>query len=302
MNPTLSIAIPVYNFAEYLTHTLDSIIKQAKLHNIEVLIYDGASSDATSTIIKSYLNSYENLRYIRSLKKGGIDLDMAKCIDLVRGNYCWLFSGDDLMHSNSVERVLNYLSSWKPDLLLLRHNECDVNMDVICEWSVLSIETDNLFDLSEIQSRKNFLEAAITSEAFFSFMGGLIVKRSKWLKGKFDNDFAGSNWEHIFRIWGLTNKKFKLGYVHKPILDRRGGNDSFSSDGSLSRLSIQIDGLLNTLLRIYNKDSIEIETLKRVLNYEINGGWLTAVEQDLIKDEAPKSSFDKLKNMVYRIS
>ena len=301
MNPILSIAIHVYNFEEYLPYTLDSILEQANKNNIEVLIYDGASKDATSTIIKSYLKDNENLRYIRSLKKGGIDLDMAKCVDLVKGQYCWLFSGDDLMHSNSVERVLNYLYSWQPDLLLLRHNECNVSMEVICDWPVLSLENDNLFNLSEIQSRKNFLNAAITSEAFFSFMGGLIVKRATWLRGDFEKDFSGSNWEHIFRIWGLTNKNFTLGYIHNPILDRRGGNDSFSSNGSLSRLSIQIDGLLDTLLRIYNEDSIEIATLKRVLNFEIKGGWLSAVEQDLIKDKAPKSSFDQLKNMVSRI-
>ena len=92
MNPILSIVIPVYNFAEYLPYTLDSILEQANKNNIEVLIYDGASKDATSTIIKSYLKDNANLRYIRSLKKGGIDLDMAKCLDLVKGKYCWLFS------------------------------------------------------------------------------------------------------------------------------------------------------------------------------------------------------------------
>ena len=43
----LSVAIPTYNFANYLPETLDSILTQARAGEVEILILDGASSDET---------------------------------------------------------------------------------------------------------------------------------------------------------------------------------------------------------------------------------------------------------------
>ena len=58
------------------------------------------------------------------------------------------------MHSNSVERVLNYLDSWQPDLLLLRHNECNVSMEVIATglfylWKMIIYLTFLKFNLEK---------------------------------------------------------------------------------------------------------------------------------------------------------
>ncbi|MCC2108035.1 MAG: glycosyltransferase, partial [Hyphomicrobiales bacterium] len=41
----LSIAIPIYNFADFIVETLDSIVAQDGADEVEVVVVDGASTD-----------------------------------------------------------------------------------------------------------------------------------------------------------------------------------------------------------------------------------------------------------------
>lgn len=297
----LSVAIPVYNFGAFLPQTLDSILDQALARDVEVLVFDGASSDDTHRLVRQYLKRYPNFRYVRSLKKGGIDLDMAHSVEIVSTPYCWLFSGDDAMLPGAIDRVLQTLRCWQPDLILGRHNECFFDMSVLKDWPVLSITEDRVFDLGDQADRLLYLEAACSSEAFFSFMGTLIVKRSRWFACKPNSRFNGSNWAHIGRLWSSVRETFKLVYLHDVLLDRRGGNDSFSAGGMLSRLDIQINGLLNVIEEVCGRASPEAYHLRRVVRSEVEPHWATAVRQDLMAGQAPHSDFVRLEQMLERL-
>lgn len=298
----LSVAIPVYNFGAFLPQTLDSILAQALTENVEVLVFDGGSSDDTSRVARQYLKRYPNFRYVRALRKGGIDADMARSVELVSTPYCWLFSGDDVMLPGAIEKVLRTLKRWEPDLILGRHNECLVDMSVLKDWPVLGIAEDRAFELSDEGDRRFYLEAARSSEAFFSFMGALIVKRQRWFKCAIDSRFNGSNWAHVGRLWSQRNQPFKLVYLHDVLLNRRGGNDSFSNNGMLSRLDIQINGLLNVIEEIYGRSSLEAHQLRRVVRSEVEPDWVNAVRQDLLSRHAPQSDFARLQKMLDRIN
>lgn len=297
----LSIAIPVYNFGSFLPHTLDSILDQALARGIEVLVFDGGSSDDTRGISKGYAARYPNFRYVRALKRRGIDVDMARCVELVSAAYCWLFSGDDVMRSNAIECVLAAIGRWEPDLILCRHSECHLDMSVLKDWPILAFSQDTIFELSRENCRRKYLESALTSEAFFSFMGGLVVKRQRWLSGRLLPALLGSNWAHVGRLWSLMGDPFKLAYLHNVLLDRRGGNDSFSSNGMLSRLDIQINGLLNVIEGIFGDHSIEFYHLRRVIRSEVEPNWAAAVRADLKCRNAPPTDFDRLDRMLDRL-
>jgi abequosyltransferase len=300
-NRLLSAAIPVYNFSNFLPETLDSLLDQTAAEGVGVLVFDGGSTDNTQSIVTGYMKRYSHLRYVKALKKGGIDFDMARCVELVGAQYCWLFSGDDVMQPYGIKEVLEALTQWRPDLLLLRHNECHFNMSVIKDWPVLNIVEDKLFLLNDDKDRRQYLEAALTSEAFFSFMGGLVVKRSTWFRERLDPAFVGSNWAHIGRLWSLSNSPFKLGYLHQVMLNRRGGNDSFSNQGMLTRLEIQISGLLGVIEALYDPRSLEMQHLKRVVKGEVEPNWTNAVREDLKNRNAPPEQFEKLDQMLERL-
>lgn len=301
-NNKLSIAIPVYNFGDFLPETLESILQQPLGKKIEIVVYDGGSVDNTREVMKSFIKNFSNIRYVKALTRGGIDVDMAKCIDLVSSEYCWLFSGDDVMHIDAISRILNVLKANYVDLLLVRHFECNFELNRIVDWPVLGINQDRLFQMHNKAMRNEYLDLALSSEAFFSFMGGLIVKRSTWFKGDLPANVIGSNWGHVQRLWSLVDSPFEIYYLNDPVLDRRGGNDSFSKDGALSRLEIQIHGLLSIFKNTFGETSNEVKNLKRVLNWEVFPNWALAVKNELDNVGANLSEYARLEELLKEIA
>ena len=101
----LSVCIPVYNFGAFLGETLESIVPQAA-KAVEIVVLDGGSTDDTPQVVGRFQERFPRLNYVRREKKGGIDRDMAFAVEAARGDYVWLFSGDDRMRPDAIERVL----------------------------------------------------------------------------------------------------------------------------------------------------------------------------------------------------
>lgn len=78
MNIRLSICIPIYNCAEFVGQALDSILPQTS-GEVEVIVYDGGSTDATPLLLKSYAREWPNFQYHRGAQRGGIDADRNTC-------------------------------------------------------------------------------------------------------------------------------------------------------------------------------------------------------------------------------
>ena len=87
----LSVCIPTYNFGRFIGETLESIVRQAT-EEVEIVVLDGGSTDNTTEVVEGFRDAFPRLRYYRQDFKGGIDRDMAKSVELARGEYCWLFS------------------------------------------------------------------------------------------------------------------------------------------------------------------------------------------------------------------
>ena len=92
----LSICMPTYNFGKVIGATLENITSQMT-GSVEIVIVDGASTDNTAEVVRGFQERFPNIIYHRLQRRGGIDQDMAKSVELARGEYCWLFSSDDLM-------------------------------------------------------------------------------------------------------------------------------------------------------------------------------------------------------------
>ena len=273
MNPRLSICIPVYNFAKFIPETLESIISQDGIDEIELLVVDGASTDNTEVVIRHYQTLCSYLRYVRLPEKGGIDRDIARTVEHATGDYCWMFSGDDIMQDNALRRVLRQIES-NCDLYLAKHLECTVDMTVVNEWPVLNTEREEIFDLKDRETRLRYFGLAINTEAFFSFMSGLIVRRETWNRVPLNEDFVGSCWAHAARLMELMQTGLRVKYLAAPYLNRRGDNDSFMAGGMVNRFRIAIEGYHRMADTFFGHDSVEAQHIRRVIRYEFGLGML----------------------------
>jgi abequosyltransferase len=141
-------------------------------------------------------------------------------------------------------------------------------MKVLRSYPVLKRSQKDTFDLSDAGERLRYFELADTTEAFFSFIGGIIVKRSKWNAVLLNPAFIGSCWAHAARLFELMPTGLSLKYIHEPLLSKRSGNDSFTTQGFVKRYRITIDGYHAIADRFFGSVSREAYHVRRVVRSE----------------------------------
>lgn len=267
MKVSMSVCIPVYNFARFLPETLDSIVMQERVGEVEILILDGASTDETPKLISNYQRYFPNIKYVRLAERGGIDRDMALAVTHSSSDYCWLFSGDDLMLPGTLEEALKQIESGY-DLYLTRHQEWVDDQGMWVDWPTLKVTGEPIFHLSNAVERRDYFSCAENTEAFFGFIGGLIVKRSGWESVSINEAFVGTCWAHVARFFEIMPRGLSVKVLATPYLKRRPDNDSFGSSSIISRFRLTIDGFTQIVDHFFGTNSFEAAEMRRVLRNE----------------------------------
>lgn len=232
-----------------------------------MIVYDGASTDHTSSLMIGYTSSWQFIQYYRADKKDGIDADMASCVSKANADYCWLFSGDDVMRKGSIAQIIREIQS-NHDVYICKHTICNKNMQFLNEHPVLMPDKSLEANFSITEQRLNWFAKAATSEAFFSFMSGLIIKKSTWDLGSLIPKFDGSCWAHVARLLDISKYGLSVKYIPTILLDKRGDNDSFADRGIVNRYRIGIEGYHNLADYFYGCDSLEAFHVRRVIRNE----------------------------------
>ena len=100
----VSIVVPVYNKANYLAKTLDSLLAQSH-ENIELILVNDGSTDASAQIMQEYAGS--DLR-VSVVEQGNRGLSGARNTGLEQagGSYVMFFDADDILLENAVFDML----------------------------------------------------------------------------------------------------------------------------------------------------------------------------------------------------
>lgn len=106
--PKVTIAIPVYNDADFLRESLDSILAQT-FSDFELLIIDDGSTDETVGILASYAD--KRLRIIRHEANQGRPFARNTALDAADGEYLAWMDGDDISHPRRIEKQIDFLGA-----------------------------------------------------------------------------------------------------------------------------------------------------------------------------------------------
>lgn len=296
----LSICMPTYNFGTFIGETLESIVSQL-VPDVEIVILDGGSTDDTESVVNAYAKRYPAIRYVRQPQRGGIDRDMARSVDLAHGEYCWLFSSDDIMRPGVLKRVLAEMDSGL-DLYLGGLTLCDKEMRVLFEHPVHRAPPGSVFELSDEAQRCRFFGLGLTTTAFFSFMGSILIRRDRWMSGALDEGFVGSCWAHVVRILRLIPQGLTVKWLGDSLLLKRGENDSFMDRGLVHRYSIAIDGYHRIAREVFGEEGYEAKQIRRVIvnEYPPQLFFFAKVQCRRESREREIEELDRLASMTYR--
>jgi glycosyltransferase involved in cell wall biosynthesis len=114
--PLVSIGVPVFNGARYLSQALESALAQ-EYSPIEVIISDDASSDGTEMICREFIAADPRVRYLRTSTNIGASANFKRVLDEANGLYfTWLAQDDVLTEQHYIGTVVEYLES-HPDVV-----------------------------------------------------------------------------------------------------------------------------------------------------------------------------------------
>ncbi|MDQ6778711.1 MAG: glycosyltransferase [Actinomycetota bacterium] len=111
--PLVTIAIPTFNRAATLPRALDSALAQTHT-DLEVLVSDNASTDATEEIGREYVARDERVRYLRRPVNIGPTANLNGLFAAGRGRFTQTLADDDWLDSGCVAACLAELEA-RPD-------------------------------------------------------------------------------------------------------------------------------------------------------------------------------------------
>lgn len=99
--PLVSIIMSVYNGAEYISETIDSVLSQT-LTDLEIVVIDDGSTDGTAGIVQTMATQDPRIKYYYQTNTG-IAKARNKALSLVKGTFLTLIDADDLWPVDRLE-------------------------------------------------------------------------------------------------------------------------------------------------------------------------------------------------------
>ncbi len=117
--PLISVIVPVYNVAEYLSKSLDSILAQS-YSNIEILLIDDGSTDGSTQICEEYASQDGRVKLYRQPNQG-VSAARNLAMSLAQGEYFAFVDSDDWLDEDALEYHYNLLEGSKARLSITSH-------------------------------------------------------------------------------------------------------------------------------------------------------------------------------------
>ena len=210
----LSICIATYNRGAFIGATLKSLTGQTN-DQVEIVVLDGGSTDNTEEVVSQYQQRLPRLRYFRQATKMGLDHDFAEAVRLAEGEYCWLFSDDDVFKHGAVQTVLE--ATERQYALIIANAEVrNADLSKLLESRRLSFDFDRTYKPSE----SDLLLA--DCGRYLSFIGCVIIKNQIWAERE-KQKYFGSYFAHVGVIFQSPLPQDAL-VISEPLISVRYGN------------------------------------------------------------------------------
>jgi abequosyltransferase len=159
VNSNLSIVIPTFNRAALLDYCLGKNIELVRSNNIQIKIFDNASTDETQKIVKKWIEEYDFIQYFCHDKNIGVDANFEFALKEPDTKYVWLLGDSYLLPKNGIEYVLEKIAVTNScyDMML-------VNVDNLCKNKPQADYTDQNLLLADLFWLSNCMSCLIFSK------------------------------------------------------------------------------------------------------------------------------------------
>ena len=108
MEELVSIIMPTYNCAKYISRTIDSVLNQT-YKNWEMIIVDDCSKDNTKGLVEEYQKNDCRIQYYCLETNSGAAVARTKAMELAKGDYMAFLDSDDVWLPEKLEKQIGFM-------------------------------------------------------------------------------------------------------------------------------------------------------------------------------------------------
>lgn len=221
--PLVSIIMPAYNAAAYISEAINSVIKQSYT-NWELLVINDGSTDETEAIVLSYNDDRIKYYYQSNL---GVSAARNKGLMATKGDFFCFLDADDYLTPNSITSRVKLFQN-NPEAGIVDGTVIVTTAD---RNHVLRIHKPSV-------SGRVVKHMAFMSENVFC-MPSAMIRKEKEIQYSFDETMTHSE-DIWFLLYVHNQSKLEFTYVEEPILYyRRVGGTAMTNLAGLGRGYIQ---------------------------------------------------------------
>lgn len=254
----ISIIMPAYNAADYLSEALECIFSQEFKGRFELLIADDCSSDSTRNILHDYLSQYPNLiKVVYNNENLGCSNNSIQLCKLAQGKYLAFCDSDDIwIDKLKLQKQFDFLE-----------NHIDYGM--VCSLANTIDDQGNVVKLAPQGNNELFEDVDIksllrTHEDVYN--SSIMMRREIYLKMLDDSMWYVENkclfdtlWAYYFAL------KSKICQINEPLIAFRYLENSDSHSTDLSK-RIKVDRRYYAMkLRFMLQNNMDVAYVMSVL-------------------------------------
>ena len=223
--PFLTVILPVYNGARYLSQCLNSLLNQS-CKDFQLIIINDGSTDNTAEIIKGfYAQNSLGICVIHLEENKGVSYAKNQALKQLITPYFTFVGADDICQPDLIEEYKSSMSDGKTDLCVVKCKMIDETGNLLSRSKGYP-KNFNTKSLLYHQIRRNYLWSGLT--CFKSYQG---------LK-YFDNNLKnGVDYDFSFQYL-LKGAKIKI--INKELVLYRTHDQNISRNLKVSRNSVQV--------------------------------------------------------------
>lgn len=211
--PEVSVIIPTYNSAGYVTQAIESVLRQT-FRDFEILVIDDGSTDETEEVMRRY---DPVVRYIRQ-SNGGVAVARNRGIQEARGQYVAFLDADDTWFEDKLGQQIAALR------ITTHYRVC---------YSAFTLADSELKPLATVQSKRvgSTLEDLLLRGNIVGSICTVMCQRSLFeVTGGFDDRLSQcADWDMWVRLAAHT----EFLYLHEPTVTYRQHGSNMSRNAAL---------------------------------------------------------------------
>lgn len=188
----LSIIIPVYNTATYITSCLDSIYRQGiNEEDFEVIIVNDGSTDNSLQVITDIQNKHTNI-FIISQQNQGPSIARNQGLKKATGEYIFFIDSDDMIIPNTLTYILNCSQTYHTDMTsgkYIKLNDQEIENSTSIKASYPPIK-ENMIKSGEKRFIENYNPLESYSVLYLYRKDFLLKNQLKFMEHKYFEDVA----------------------------------------------------------------------------------------------------------------